>query len=127
MNCLQVHRSQTGVDLFAPAVGNLHGTLKNMPDPRLSIPRIKEIHEAARVPLVLHGGSGLPDEDFVGSIYAGISVIHVSTELRIAYRGALEKALQELPNELAPYKYMHPVTVSLHALVESRLRLFAHI
>ncbi|MFA6274963.1 MAG: class II fructose-bisphosphate aldolase, partial [Candidatus Paceibacterota bacterium] len=97
---------ETAVDLFSPAVGNIHGILKNAANPQLFIGRIKEIKEATGVPLVLHGGSGLSDEDFGAAIEAGITIIHINTELRIAYRQALVESLQENPEEIAPYKYL---------------------
>ncbi|MBI4193191.1 MAG: class II fructose-bisphosphate aldolase, partial [Candidatus Colwellbacteria bacterium] len=75
---------ETGVDLFAPAVGNIHGMLVNAPNPQLHIQLIAEIREASGVPLVLHGGSGIRDGDFTEAIQAGVSVIHVNTELRHA-------------------------------------------
>ena len=84
---------KTGVDLFAPAVGNIHGMMRVGHDPRLEIDLIKEIRETAGVPLVLHGGSGTVDEDFVHAIYAGISIVHISTELRVAFRKDLMLAL----------------------------------
>ena len=116
---------ETGVDLFAPAVGNLHGTLKTGSDPRLSIPRIREISGAVSVPLVLHGGSGTTDDDYRDAIRAGISLVHVSTELRRAFRQALMQSLTELPEEMAPYKYIRPAAQAVEAVVIARMRLFA--
>lgn len=118
---------ETGVDLFSPAVGNIHGMLKHSVNPRLFVERIREIRQAANVPLVLHGGSGIPDEDFVSAIKAGISIIHINTELRIAYRQALIEALQENPEEIAPYKYLKSPTVAVKQATEKRLKLFAGI
>ena len=115
---------ETGVDLFAPAVGNLHGMLKNIPNPRLDVKRIKEIKNAVPIPLVLHGGSGIQDEDFVKAIDAGISIIHINTELRKAWRQGVEEALQENPEEVAPYRLLAPAFDKIEQLVESRLRLF---
>jgi len=75
--------AKTGVDLLAPAVGNLHGMLAKAKNPDLDIDRIKEIRKAAGVPLVLHGGSGIKDEQFIAAIDAGISIIHINTEIRV--------------------------------------------
>ena len=116
---------KTGVDLFAPAVGNIHGMFKNMQNPKLHIARIKEIKEVVNVPLVLHGGSGLSDEEFRDAIAAGMSVVHINTELRKLWRKELEKSLKENPNEVAPYKLFLPVVSALEKLVETRLRLFS--
>lgn len=116
---------ESGADLFSPAVGNLHGMLKNMPNPKLFINRIREIKEAVKVPLVLHGGSGITDEDFVEAIKAGISIIHINTELRLAYRDALRESLQSDPEEVAPYKILKKSVQSTKELTEKRLRLFS--
>jgi len=118
---------QTGVDLFSPSVGNIHGMLKHAKNPELNIERIKEIREAAGVPLVLHGGSGISDENFREAIAAGISVVHVSTELRRAYRDAMENSLKSHPNELAPYRLMKPVVEAVQEVVEQKLKLFNNL
>jgi fructose-bisphosphate aldolase class II len=115
---------ETGVDLFAPAVGNIQGMRKNSPNPTLDTKRIGEIKKAVGVPLVLHGGSGIQDEDFVKAIEAGISIIHINTELRKAWRQGVEEALQENPDEVAPYRLLAPAFDKIEQLVESRLRLF---
>ncbi|MFA5000637.1 MAG: class II fructose-bisphosphate aldolase [Candidatus Paceibacterota bacterium] len=118
---------ETGLDLFSPAVGNLHGMLKHAPNPRLNIARIKEIHEATGVPLVLHGGSGLTDEDFVSAIEAGVAIVHINTELRLAYRDALREALQDYPEEIAPYKILKDAVAGMKDVTTRRLRLFSRI
>lgn len=116
--------TSTGIDLFAPAVGNVHGMMRVGHDPRLDIERIKLIREAAGVPLVLHGGSGTVDEDFVHAIKAGIGVIHISTELRVAFRKSLELTLQANPDEVAPYKYLKETIKAIEKVAEERLKLF---
>ena len=97
---------KTGVDLLAPAVGEIHGMMKGAKNPNLDIERIKAIHKDVGVPLVLHGGSGVSDADFSGAIDAGISVIHINTEIRIAWRKGLEKGLAEDKDRIAPYKIL---------------------
>lgn len=116
---------ETGVDLFAPAVGNMHGMLRNAPEPRLDIERVGKVHSAAGVPLVLHGGSGTSDEDFREAIKAGISLVHINTEIRVASSKALRAFLTENPDETAPYKIMKPTTEAMQAVIEARLRLFS--
>ena len=116
---------ESGVDLLAPAVGNMHGMLKGGVHQKLSIPRIKAISEAAGVPLVLHGGSGTTDEDYRAAIKAGIAEVHVSTELRRAFKESLEASLEQSEGELAPYKYLKPADEAVGAIVEARLKLFA--
>ncbi len=116
---------ETGVDLFAPAVGNIHGMLSNAPNPALNIARISEIAKAVPVPLVLHGGSGLRDEEFVGAAKNGIAIIHISTEIRLAWRQGLERALLEKPREVAPYKLLSYSVDEMKKIISQRLKLFS--
>ncbi|MEK9150885.1 MAG: class II fructose-bisphosphate aldolase [Patescibacteria group bacterium] len=115
---------ETGIDLLAPAVGNLHGILKNAPQPNLNIERIKAIREAAGIPIVLHGGSGVSDEEFLAAINAGISIIHINTELRLAWRTAMEESLKSRPNEIVPYKILPAVVEKMKEITAARMRLF---
>ena len=117
---------QTGINLLAPSVGNIHGMVKGG-NPKLNIERIKQIREVCGVPLVLHGGSGISDEDFKEAIRAGISIIHINTEIRVAYKEALEKYLKENPNEIAPYKILEPAVEAIEEVVYNRLKLFNNL
>lgn len=114
---------ETGVDLLAPAVGNIHGIVSGG-NPKLDIERIKQIKSASSVPLVLHGGSGIKDEEFLAAIDAGISIIHINTELRLAWRQGIEKALSENPEETTPYKLLPTVVEEIKKVVEQKLKLF---
>ncbi len=115
---------KTGIDLLAPAVGNIHGMMRVGHDPRLDIQRIADVRASAGVPLVLHGGSGTVDEDFTKAIAAGISMIHISTEIRVAFRRALALSLQENTEEVAPYKYAKNAVSAVEKVVSERLKLF---
>lgn len=117
----------TGVDLIAPAVGNLHGMMKHGNNPRLNIERIAQLRQAGGVPMVLHGGSGITDEDFQSAIEAGIGLVHINTEIRKAYRDGIATYLTENPDEVAPYRYIKAGRDALEAVVESRLQLFARL
>lgn len=114
----------TGVDLLAPAVGNIHGMFKNAPEPALNIERIRAIKKAVKIPMVLHGASGNTDKDMAAAIKAGISIIHISTELRVAWRKGLERGLRNSPDELAPYKILQSGLEAARQVVENRLKLF---
>lgn len=116
----------TGVDLLAPSIGNVHGMVKSG-NPRLHPERVKEIREACGVPLVLHGGSGSMNEDFVECIKNGISTVHINTEIRVAFTEALRKSLAEMPEEITPYKYLPPTVEAVQRVVEARLKLFSGI
>lgn len=115
---------KTGVDLIAPAVGNIHGMLKGGKDPALNIGRIREIRKSTGVPLVLHGGSGNSVQDFTDAISAGVSIVHINTEIRSAYRKGLQLALQENPDEIAPYKYLKDAVKAVEKVVEEKLKIF---
>lgn len=114
---------QTGIDLLAPSVGNVHGMVKSG-NPRLHPERVKAIREACGVPLVLHGGSGTMDEDFIACIKAGIDIVHINTEIRVAFKDALKKSLADHPDEVAPYKYLPETVEAVAKVVEARLKLF---
>ena len=118
----------TGVDILAPAVGNMHGMLKSMVEgetkKHLDINRISAIRQATSVFLTLHGGSGTDDRDFRKAIDAGINIVHINTEVRVAWRRGLEQALGQHPDEVVPYKILPPVVHAVQQVAASRLRLF---
>jgi ketose-bisphosphate aldolase len=118
----------TGVDILAPAVGNMHGMLRSMVEgetkKHLDIARISGIKQAARVFLTLHGGSGTGDADLRKAIGAGINIIHINTELRVAWRRGLEQGLANQSDEVVPYKILPFAVNSVREVVNSRLKLF---
>src|SRR5277367_5733528 len=118
----------TDIDILAPAVGNMHGMSASMvrgeARKHLDIKRIAEIKKATGVPLTLHGGSGTDDEDFRKAIAAGINIVHINTELRVAWRQSLEASLAKNPDEVVPYKILPSVIEAVKEVAISRLRLF---
>lgn len=78
----------TGVDALAVAIGSAHGVYKKKP--MLNIERLKEISSAVKVPLVLHGGSGLSDDDFKNTIRNGIAKVNIFTDLCLAGERAMK-------------------------------------
>lgn len=118
----------TKVDLLSPSVGTTHGMLASMirgtEHKRLDIPRIAAIKKTVGLPLTLHGGSGTDDDDFRKAIQAGIAMIHINTELRVAWRRGLEQALGKDAASVAPYKVLPEVVDEVKAVVVKRLRLF---
>ena len=115
---------RTGIDMFAPAIGNVHGMLIDAEEPALHIDRLKEITAAVDVPLVLHGASGNTDEDLKGSIDNGIAIIHINTEIRKAFRDGEMHYLAEHPNEVAPYKFGHEGQEEMKKVVRSKMLLY---
>ncbi len=120
--------AETKVDVLAPAVGNMHGMLPSMvrgeTHKRLDIERIRQIMLATGVFLTLHGGSGTEDADFVAGIQAGLTIIHINTELRVAWRQGLENSLKTHPRDVAPYKILPTAEQAMEDVVGRRLALF---
>jgi ketose-bisphosphate aldolase len=118
----------TGVDILAPAVGNMHGMLRSMvageTKKHLDIERIASVKQAAGVFLTLHGGSGTDDEDLRRAIAAGINIVHINTELRVAWRQGLEEGLAKHRDEVVPYKILPSAVDAVRQVVASRLKLF---
>ena len=115
---------ETGVDRFAPAVGNLHGIAVN--EPQLDFGLIKKIRAVlpGETALVLHGGSGIPDEQVGQAINLGFNNIHISTEIRVAYVLALKQMLAAAPEETIPYKIYKPIVEAVASKVSEKLELF---
>ncbi|MEI6400121.1 MAG: class II fructose-bisphosphate aldolase [bacterium] len=116
----------TGIDLFAPSVGSIHGLIKSG-KPHIDAELVAEIKSVTGVPLVLHGGSGLRDEDFTNAIQAGISIVHINSEIRLAFKEATDKFMEENPEEITPAKILQPAVDAIEKVVEARLKLFNNL
>ena len=120
---------ETKVDTLAPAVGNMHGMLKSMvtgdTKKRLDVERIRAIKAATQIFMTLHGASGTDDEDFRRAIAAGITVVHINTEVRLAWRRGFDSALSRQREEIVPYKLLPQVVDSVKQVVAARLALFS--
>jgi len=116
----------TGIDMLAPSVGSIHGLIKSG-KPHIDANLVHEIRNATGVPLVLHGGSGLRDEDFTNAIASGISIVHINSEIRLAWKEAIQKFITENPNEIAPAKISGGAVEAIEKIVFARLKLFNNI
>ena len=116
---------RTGVDSLAIVIGNAHGVFVEESE-KLYLDRLARIKEAVgnSVFLVLHGGSGISNEDIKKAIEIGIVKINVNTELRVAYHNALEKEMDEKPEETTPYKILEPSLEAVKKVVEGKIKLF---
>jgi ketose-bisphosphate aldolase len=118
----------TGIDILAPAVGNTHGLSRSMirgeAQKRLDIDRIAEIRKATGLFMTLHGASGTNDDDLRRAIQAGITEIHINTEVRLAWRRGLEAAFVKEPDQVVPYKLLPAAVDAMKQVVSARLRLF---
>ena len=90
----------------------------------LDIGRIAAIKAATGLFLTLHGGSGTGDDDFRGAVRAGITVIHISTELRVAWRQGLESDLRQHPDEVAPYVLFSEAFTRVADVIRHKLQVF---
>lgn len=117
----------TGVDRLAIAVGNVHGLSPE--EPKLDIELIKKIREAVprNIALVLHAGSGVPDDKIRQAIEAGIQNIHINTDLRVAYAGALRETIEAEKSETAMYKLDASAIQAMKEVVKSKLALFGAV
>ena len=119
--------ARTGVERLAVVFGNIHGIVTKQEE-KLDIKHLKKI--AMAVPetfLVLHGASGLPGDDIHSAIAAGVSNIHINTELRVAYHDSLVSELQHEPAQTTPYKFLAPSLKAMKELVKSKLKLFGSV
>lgn len=94
---------RTGIDSLAVAIGTAHGVYKEVP--KLDFSRLSEIRKAVSIPLVLHGTSGVPDEDVAECIKRGICKVNYATDLRIAFTKGINQVLKENPDTIDPKKY----------------------
>lgn len=115
---------ETGVDRLAPAIGTIHGIAVNTP--HLKFDLVEELRRELpeSVALVLHGGSGVGDEEMKRVIEMGFNNVHISTELRVAYTSALRKELKENPEETTPYHYLKESRNAVKELVQEKLKIF---
>ena len=116
---------KTGVYSLAVAIGTAHGIYKG--EPKIDLDRLSEIREVVSVPLVLHGGSGIPDETIKESIRRGIAKVNYATELRIAFSNGVKKVLAENPDVIDPKKYGAAGRDSVKEFVKGRMEVCGSI
>lgn len=112
----------TGIDTFAAAIGNLHGSY---PVPKiLDLELLKKVRGSIGCQISLHGGSGTPGEFFEKAAQIGVSKVNINSDMRIAYRDTLLKVLNENPKEYAVIKLMPEVITAVQKVVESKIKVF---
>lgn len=92
--------TSSGIDFLAPALGSVHGLYKG--EPKLNFERMKQIRDIVKIPLVLHGGTGIPDHQIIEAINSGIAKININTELQIAWTSSVRAYLLENPDVYDP-------------------------
>ncbi|MFC5451819.1 class II fructose-1,6-bisphosphate aldolase [Paenibacillus aestuarii] len=113
---------ETGIDCLAPALGSVHGPYRGQP--KLGFDRMGEIQRLTGLPLVLHGGSGLPDEEIRQAISLGTCKINVNTDNQAACTAAIRSYLREHPQAYDPRNYLIPAREAIRNTVKAKIRLF---
>ncbi len=111
----------TGVPTLAPAIGTAHGIYRG--EPKIDFERLKKIAGKVSVPLVLHGGSGIPEEQVRRAVSLGMAKMNVATELRIAFSNAIKEVFRHNPDENDPRKYMTPAKEAVKAVAMEKMLL----
>lgn len=119
-DCLEI--SKTGIDSLAPALGSVHGLYKGKPN--LDFKTMKEINDNLEIPLVLHGGTGIPNDDIKKAIECGISKININTELQIAWHNDVVKFVKEFESVYDPRKVIGSGKNAMLKAIEDKNILF---
>jgi ketose-bisphosphate aldolase len=106
---------RTGVDALAVSVGNAHGLYRSKPD--LDFGRLQEILDTVDVPVVLHGGTGIPKDQFSRAIAMGMCKVNVATELVLCYSDAMKQALAEMNGSIWPATVLQDVKHRMTSVV----------
>jgi len=112
---------QTCIDTLAVAIGTAHGEYKGKPE--LDFPRLAAIRAVVSIPLVLHGASGVPNEDVRQCIQNGVCKVNIATELKLPFTASLRKTLTELPAENDPRKLFAPAREAVFQVAMDKIRL----
>ncbi|EGL82892.1 fructose-1,6-bisphosphate aldolase, class II [Caldalkalibacillus thermarum TA2.A1] len=113
---------ETKVDCLAPALGSVHGPYKG--EPKLGFDRMEVIQKLTGVPLVLHGGTGIPLKDIQKAISLGTAKINVNTENQMASAKTVRRVLEENPSLYDPRKYLGPARETIKETVKGKMREF---
>ena len=120
--CLIIYNN-TGIDALAPALGSVHGFYKG--EPNLNFERMKLINESLPIPLVLHGGSGIPDDKIRMAIASGTSKINVNTELQAAWSKAVREFIANDKEAYDPRKVIGSGEKAIKEKVREKVQLFS--
>ncbi|USB33426.1 class II fructose-1,6-bisphosphate aldolase [Paenibacillus sp. YPG26] len=120
-DCVRIVK-ETGIDTLAPALGSVHGPYKG--EPNLGFAEMEEIRDAVNIPLVLHGGTGIPTHDIKKAISLGTSKINVNTENQIEFTKAVREVLAAKPEAYDPRTYIVPGREAIKQTVIGKIREF---
>lgn len=123
--------AETRIDTLAVAVGSMHGIPVNPKVKRIlstlkehiDLDRLRAIHKKVKIPLVLHGASGVPESQMVAAIKLGVAIFNIDTDLRVAFNQALRENLKLHKSIYDPRKLLGPATDALQAMAEKKIKL----
>lgn len=116
----------TNIDTLAVSIGNIHGIIKMRERiAELDLERLKTIYEKVKIPLVLHGASGLDKKQIKEAVKSGIRIINIHTEIHLAFTEALRWALTKSPEEVDPRIYFISATEAVQKIVQEKLEMFS--
>lgn len=118
----RVFVEKTGVESLAVAIGTAHGQYKG--EPRLDFERLKTIKGLVNIPIVLHGSSGVPDDQIRRAIDLGVRKINIDTNIREAFVWEAKRQMQENPDEIDPRKILGPAREAATNIIREKMRLF---
>lgn len=113
---------QTGVESLAIAIGTAHGQYKG--EPKLDLERLGKIKALVKIPIVLHGSSGVPDDSVRKAIELGIRKVNIDTNIREAFVGEMRRVIVEKPDEIDPRKILGPAREAAIAIIREKMRVF---
>ncbi len=120
-DCIKLY-NETNIDSIAPALGSVHGLYKGRPN--LNFERMTLINDTLDIPLVLHGGTGIPEDDIKKAIACGISKININTELQIAWHDAVIEFVKQNEDVYDPRKVIGSGQASMKKAIQDKINLF---
>ncbi len=113
---------KTGVESLAIAIGTAHGQYQG--DPQLDFERLKKIKDLVKIPIVLHGSSGVSDESVRKAISLGVCKVNIDTNIREAFVGEMRRRMEENPQEIDPRKLLGPARDAVVAIIRDKIKVF---
>lgn len=113
---------ETGVDSLAVAIGTAHGRYRGVPE--LDFPRLQRIRSKVKIPLVLHGSSGVPDDAIREAVRLGVRKINIDTNIREAFVMSMRRVLAEAPDEIDPRRVLGPAREAAVEVIRGKIRVF---
>jgi len=113
---------KTGIKSLAIAIGTAHGQYKG--EPRLDFDRLAQIKSLIKIPIVLHGSSGVPDESIKKAIKLGVCKVNIDTNIREAFVWEMRRVIEANPDEIDPRKILGPAREAAVEIIRKKIQVF---